>query len=989
MQRDTERDLISAWQQGNLGAARQLVTALQSEALYVSYLLTGERTAAVALAESGFLDLFEQAKTSEPDFDVHIRLLRLIGHSFLRGDYKQRERDDLPVGLALDSGPARFGVENRRTRLLAALGRLENRERTALVLGDFSGLERDELNAILERRNDTLTAPVETARQRVRQSLDIASGESLRPVLAEATFDAPRIDLWPRLEDTVTDIQRHQRQQSQIITYSIVAIVLVVLLAGIAALFSDQIFSDGDSEGTAGAQGSVESTATAAPSPTLAPPVLVPAATPEQSGTPVANVPDWLLLRTSRVESDAPEVPIGGIERYYPDQNRIRPLSINDIRLVSGTSTIQFSPDGYQMTLFRQEAAGTTTHYIISSFATDSSFGLQWESEVLAVEHEPDAVPTFADNPILVDAITGDRVYAAVLTNDTSPALTVHAFARRNGQPRGTLDIELPVQTIDTRTFQGNIYLYAPPESDQLYLILEAFGDPGKGRNATLFTIARATMEITNRSVIGADPEQEFWFGDAQPTIDGGALYGLEARRGSQARMRFLDLETGERTVIDLPFTIDENVRYSGVALILSHDGHRLYLVDWTSTTVAVIDLVERRMERLFPLDLGDFAGQFSGDIERYLFAYDSILSADGTHIYLAVTDQDSQSGIWEIDTVDWRISNYVQVGGYLDRLHLAPAENAIYVQARVQTESEPRIEMVKMQIADTLQVIDRVAIPSDVFQGFNTLSPANIYRSQYSRSPAIAGVGLTDSDTFSTLPRLEVTTTPDVLAASQQATIEVQVIDPASGDVLTTDRPDVRFDSTAGITAVINSPDGQRQFLVLGQAGPGVYQGGVTVQTQGTWTVDVTLTDANGQTWTSPQAGQIDVVPAYVGSNGRLYLFELSIERVQPALEEDTTVTLRLIDAETREPMPDGVTPVIEDPQATTTLSGLPEQINVNLMKGAEGGLTVTLDRTTNAVYQGTAQFWSLGAWTAEIFIQPEDQPRITIPANTIEVGG
>ncbi|HEV2126034.1 MAG TPA: hypothetical protein VGW38_25030, partial [Chloroflexota bacterium] len=219
MQRDTEDDRTPTSQQGNLVTAQQLVGALQSEALYVSFLLTGDRQAAIALAETAFLELFEQTNMSELDSDARAQLLLLIGKSFLRGDYKERIERNAPAGLFIEPGPTRYGVDNRRTLLLAALGRLSDRERAGLVLGELGGLDSGTLNTLLERRNEPLAAPMETARQRVRQSVDVPPGEPLRSVLVEATFDAPRINLWPRLEEPLVEIQCRRRKHSQLTAY--------------------------------------------------------------------------------------------------------------------------------------------------------------------------------------------------------------------------------------------------------------------------------------------------------------------------------------------------------------------------------------------------------------------------------------------------------------------------------------------------------------------------------------------------------------------------------------------------------------------------------------------------------------------------------------------------------------------------------------------------------------------------------------------------
>jgi DNA-directed RNA polymerase specialized sigma24 family protein len=251
LQPDSERDLIPAWQDGNLSAARQIVAMHQSEAIYVSYLLTGEHDQAIALAETGFLTLFNQSRTGDPDVEPRLLLLNLIAQSFLRGDYRERIRPD-SGGLLLEPAPARFNVDDRRTLLLAALGRLDSRERAILILRDFSGLATGEITRLQERRGEPLVAPMETARQRVRQSLDIPAGDPLRPAFVEATFSAPRTEIWSRIEHDVAAIQQRSRKQSRLISAAIIVVILAILAGGTLALLGGA--KDGTSSNSAGSQ---------------------------------------------------------------------------------------------------------------------------------------------------------------------------------------------------------------------------------------------------------------------------------------------------------------------------------------------------------------------------------------------------------------------------------------------------------------------------------------------------------------------------------------------------------------------------------------------------------------------------------------------------------------------------------------------------------------------------------------------------------------
>ena len=996
MQHDSQTDLIPAWQDGNLSAARQITSTFQSEAISVAYLLTGDRDAAVALAETGFLRLLRMTTSGDPDIDARLTLLNLIGQSYLRDDFRERVQPDVG-GLLIESAPNRFQVDDRRTLLLAALGRLDNRERAILILRDFSGLDTSEITRLQERRGEPLVAPMETARQRIRQSVDIPAGDPLRPTFVEATFNAPRVDIWSRIEDDVTAIQARSRNQSRLISIGIVAVVMLVLVGGMLALLDSG--GDGDDSNNFGAQPAGEPPTSLPAGPTVGQSIdMEPTPTPEPAASITANVPSWLLIETTHQQLE--NEPYRSLSVFDPSIGDTLRLPSNDsIRLAAGAEGALFSPDGYQMTFFREDLRDDGMHYYLTSYST-SSIARQWETEVLTLPSTGDELSGFGSEshvPVrFASALTGNRAYAAFLTTDTEPKLEIHSYFSRNGMPRGSVEIDLPLQTPDTRIFRGNIMLHAPPNSDRLYLLVESFGDSVDQWRAALMTFDRQDLTLIGERNISADPNQGYWLWDSQLTADGTALYGVhESRSSGEVRAQFLELETGEVTTIQLPFTAAAN-RLESVMTVSSHDGQRIYVLDRMGTSVAVVNLHEREIERVFPLDRSAGVQQLGLDEDDQIFGQGSALSADGSRLFIASWDHDGtvderrQQGIWTIDTSRWELTGFIPVGGMIDGIFLSPAENVIHAQIWLGPYSSSRRELVSIVTDSEPAVVERIQLPDSGANFSVVRSPAHHYRTQYGRSPAIDNVPAIDLTAFSTLPVITTETPDGVVSVGQNAAVEIRIIDPVSGEPLAESRPDVRFDPGTNITMTLRQENRPAQLVILVQVRPGVYAGTVNFPAAGDWTVDVDLIDGSGETSTRQAVGLIGVTPALSGSDGRNYAFQVSTVPDIPYAREETVVQLQLVDTDTGQPLPDDVTVEIVDgnqPENTSLL--LPERIDVRFSPDDSGVLTARLNQTGPGTYQGTVSFWSSGAWSGTIQFQPDDGPPISLPASAVMVSG
>lgn len=988
MQREPERDLIVAWQQGNLTAARQLVAMLQSEALAVAYLLTGERQNATAVAEAGLLALFQHSRSGDPDIDRRNQLLTLLAQTYLGGDYKARLEQSDPA-LLPEPSPAHFNVDNRRSLLLAALGRLESRERTALILHDFSGLDASDLTT-LARHNNSLIGALDAARARVRQSIDVPANEPLRRSFAEASMDAPRVDLWPRLEGSLADILRRERTQSRIISAGIVAVAVIILLAGSLALFGDMLFGEQDEAESAVAE-PTELPLTVLGAPAMVQPARIePTDTPAGPTYPDASVPGWLLLETWHQANDDTEA-YRSLTVFDPGTNRTQLLPGNSpIHLAAGSDHIRFSPDGSQMVIFREQVAGDEMRYFVTSYST-ARINRQWESSLITIDRDPELDPG-AHVPIrLSAAVTEDRVFVAALTTGEEPTLTAYAFDRDDGSRLGSVEVDLPPQRRGSMAFHGNVLLHAPPESDTFYLIIESFGGAVEDWRAALLTFDRSELTLIGERSISADLNEGYWLWSSQMTPDGSALYGVHRNRsGTESRVQFLELETGEVTTLSLPFTTPASENSDGMTPVASHDGQRIYVLDQTGSDVAVVNLAQRRIERIFPLDRRGFETDFPANANGLMFGYWSALSVDGTQLYIASWDQDPEdnagrSGIWVVDTSRWRLTHFIPVEGFVNGLFLAPAENDVYAQVWKPADEKPAHDIVKVVTNGQPDTVEALDLPQHGDGYVWARSPAQFFQAQFGRSPAIDDIPLEDTGGFATLPRLDTQQVSDVVVPNQTTTIEVRVLDPETGEPLTSERDDVRFDASAGVTAFVHAPEQEQQIVVLAEVRPGIYHGSIVLPQSGRWTVDVALTDDAGDRWVANAIGQVDVSPLLAGSDDRQYVFKVTTDPDQPVADEETLVRLSVVDPRTGEPLPDGVTVTI--PAENEESIGLPDSIDIPLMHSEPGYLTARLDTVGNGIYEGMVRFWAPGPWSAFIRIPVDDQVQITIPVNRIRV--
>lgn len=993
MLREIEHGLVDAQRRDSLPSAQSVVQSRQAETLAVAYLLTGDRDRAVGLAEAALLSFLRELKKLDPDADPRTRVLIHLGRHFLDGEHA-----GVPSGrheLIADAVPEKYAVENQRERTLTALSRLDDRERAALLLSDMCGIDPGEL---YERNNDTLAAPPETARERLRQSLDVPSGESLRPLLVEAGFDGPKDDLWPGLAGPYAEIQRREKRRGQLLTFSVVGGVILVAIVSIAVIFGPQLINDNEADAAAIATPTVVDDDLVIPSD----PPISPTPTPTPPLPPVGDVPGTLLAQT--YHDGRSNNPYSTLSVYEPDSNALRQVLDGSEELGgSNSGPILISPDGQQLILIQQDRTGTKVHYTATALDSNT-LERQWETDIGTFEGEDEQ-----SGMILVQlsaVVASESVYIAILSHEMPEIATLMAFNRRDGTLSENSAIDLEGSVIGTSDFLGNVFLFKPVDESKLVLVIEKYDRSGqRSQDPFVYQIALPTLVQIGDPLATDDPTgQTFGFWSTRVTPNSDALFNMTYtldRGGSQ--MSFFNLDTGEMTHLPLPFAKRGGEPYVGTSSVLAPDGRTLYVLDQAGGHVAIVDLNQRKIERFFPLDTGEFDTLFGPGSDQFILGWANLISPDGTRLFVAADVGDrfrrsgpiEESGVWVIDLTQWRILDFWPVEGQASWMHSIPHEQTVLVSSWFYTSEQSTQMLTRFNMADGSTIQLPVDVPTTEDGGAPTLvSLVELYRNQHGRSPNIDGVeqhGLAD---FQTLPRIEASATTDNVAAGVTTSVEVRILDPASGEVLSSQNPNVRFDSGSTVTAILKAEDQSRQIIVLANIEPGVYRGSVTFPATGRWTIDVAVTGRDGTVSVSSDTGWIDVAPTFAGSDGRLYQFAITSQPEQPVIEEDITISLKLIDIESGVPLPEGVTLLPDQPALEgSSIEGMPERIDVALVfaRGNQPGVyrTALLYQISPGIYEGTTQLKDAGTWAAEIRFQPPGSRRTLIPAGSIQVVG
>lgn len=984
MQRDDERDLISAWQSGSLPAAEAFVRQRQTEARTIAFLLTLNKGQARGLVNSAFVRFLRSARSIDPDADTRVEFLARLCRIFLRGDYEAVT--DAPGDILPGGPPEKYGVDNQRDRTIAALGRLEEGERVALVLSEIAGFGPEQLNLVLERGNTALVAPIETGRQRLRHSLDIPQGQPVRSVLLDASFDGPREDLWPGLADDIAQVHREEQRRGQLITYGVVAGTILVALIAIVALFSNDLFNrDADNSSTA-----ADTTATVDAIITPAPTPVPPTPTPTPEPLPLGNVPNLLMFNAFNVRDlDGTHT---GFLSYDSEIGEVIPIEQGDDATLSGSLVRQLvSPDGRFLVFLRSEDRENVREFWIDVLDSQT-LEQRWQTSVGTRPLGPEAA--FHVAPPL--AVSSDAVFSAHLEDGLLHVISMNIVT---GEVVATASEELP-EEVSRGTGHNVIRLFLTPDESQLLTL--TFRDPSQGAlfdNGHLVTFAIPDLDVQedvpqpDSTVFG-----RFQTMSAALAVDGRTLYSTNiGERNRQVQVDFFDTVTGLHTPIVVPFSNDEHFPYRPVRQFLSNDGYRLFLIDAYNGEVAIMHLTEHRLERFFSLDVGDFGTLFGLGEGKLVMGWAGWMSISGDRLYVPAmvgTEDmryvpDESSGVWVIDLSRWELSDFWPVDGTVREIFGEVDGDVILLRYSPDAEDDPhvfvRVGRENGQVH--VQPAGEQPLGADVQIGY--FSIVSTYRLQHGRSSSIEGVEPVTLASYSTLPDVRASSTNNVVS-NKDATVSVRIYDPLTGNVLRAPREDVRFDPDSTITATLTLEGQPSQLLVLNEDEPGVYRANASLPADGTWNINVSIIAPDGSTRLVPQAGTVQVAPTLTGSDGERYQFRVTFDPRSPTVGEEATFRIRLVNVDSGAIVSEDVTFDVE--QAVLdggTIEDLPDRLSMSLGNPATyfGTRSIIAGETSYGIWDGRITFQDAGTWTTAIRLQFADMPLAEIPSTRVAV--
>jgi len=175
---DPEFDLIMAIADGNEAAFEQLVGRYQAPVITFIYRYIGDIHSAQDLAQEVFLRIFQAAPRFKPEAKVSNWVFR-IAYNISANELKRRRRMEgfhaqmLAEGLELSGCSPANHTEARNgeleARLTAAMGRLPEKQRAALLLKVNEGLSYLEISTVLDVSLASVESLMFRARSRLKQ----------------------------------------------------------------------------------------------------------------------------------------------------------------------------------------------------------------------------------------------------------------------------------------------------------------------------------------------------------------------------------------------------------------------------------------------------------------------------------------------------------------------------------------------------------------------------------------------------------------------------------------------------------------------------------------------------------------------------------------------------------------------------------------------------------------------------------------------------
>ncbi|MDQ3548679.1 MAG: hypothetical protein M3439_07640 [Chloroflexota bacterium] len=756
----------------------------------------------------------------------------------------------------------------------------------------------------------------------------------IRVALTEASLDAPRVDLWERLEAPVSGLSRTRRPFRQALRS--LAAVMAILLVGAGMLTIFSLAEDG----------------------------------PDNRAQQLNTVPDLLLMTTWDEQTQA-----SNLRAYVPESDGL--LSVLEGISVSDRHAI--SRDGQQVVYTGWQQEEETWTLRLWSFDS-TTLATQWTADITSV------AATSADfgypGAGHSTTIAGDRVYVSWHDWDTPFPIPIQAIERTTGEQVGSWEIDIGDPQSKLRV--GSSWLTATPDGSRLDMLTQVWDTPQASSNqvrTAYFAFALPEMRETQRVIQASDTPvaERFYPRDAGRAPDGRTLYSVNGGYyNDPLRVEFFDLDSStlsDRVELDFGagFEISQQTTVSA-------DGRLLYIFDSTSGKLATVDLVAQRLVGTATVDmsivqasggsllgraLDAVSGMFVQDAAAKInFAGSMQLSPDGRRLYaVGITGRDEvPNGVLVIDTATWQVVEHWLSGQHPVQLITGGSGRYLYAMTVAwANQGESGMRIIDTATGEEVVVSDELR---DAGSPYNTYSVAEIYRDAWGVSPAIAGV---DPDDLSVATRtdpfakMSVSVSAETTVAGGPVTVELRYLDPKTGEPIAEDTDGVRFDEPGHVRALMskNNSNATEQTIVLARSEYGVYHGAAILPSAGAWTIQV-IAEREGEP--SRYASIRDAVvaqPTMLGSDGRRYM--LVVETVQPPArpEQETLVRVSIVDAETGTPLLKGV----------ELAGGLPTEMDGSATLEQRAVTSADLVATSrNGIYEGYYNFFAAGRWNISV---------------------
>ena len=818
--------LVAAVRQGDAGACQQIVRRHGLEVLRTTYLLTGSSRQSASLAHATFLGFFRRPPRPEGEIDLGVHLLLRTGEMFLAPD--NPDSDDGPPLLSIIDVPRseRYQVDDARSRTLDGLALIDPPARLALVLREFNGLTVEQIAPLLQERPDQTTTTLEVSRRRMRNHPGLLPDESLRTVFAAATFDAPSGNLWVDLEDEVTDILRRQGQRKRVISAAVVTFMLAAMLVTLAILLREPAPDEVVAESTRFVTNSYNDPA---PFPTIAPPRATgtnPArAVRMPSPSPSEEVPDLSLLALREAEtSDG----LAHLTEFRPGHSiPIQPL-VDWPRLNRESRSPVLSPDGSTLYVSHFETQGDMVSVLVSALESDGR-QLLWRAELARV---PAGLP-------------GEKldVFVSLAADETRVFATLHHWKENDLIQLVILDQETgnrvdgwPVNIAGR--VANDVRVLRPPESKHIYVFAITQAQPaltGQMHISFYGYEVETGAQVHGKTLGETESRRVLYIYRNQVTVDGRSLVGTTYRNNTgELAVQFFDLFTATvQPPVPVPFTVEGN--REPVQEAISHDGRWLYIFSPLSAEVAIVDVQQRSLRGIIPLDV-----QIPGVIGAVNLQDATMqISPDGSRIYaIGAQGSTDTAGVWVIDTTSWQLTHHWLPASSPARILLSGDGSTLYVHESTGSTAHGRIIGLDTATGETLFHEDLGFLPDST--SIDLMSLAALYRKQFGRSPAVEGLQPEDNRAYTSLPRIEASMTMPEIAAGDEIGIRVRFVDPVSGNMLTESQSKARYEPPPGVRAILRDLSGESRDIVLelGRRGYAEYTGLATVDAPGNWSL-------------------------------------------------------------------------------------------------------------------------------------------------------